>query len=203
MYKRQGLADTETRYRQRYVDLIMTERSREVFRTRSRIVRYLRDFLDALDFLEVETPMMQPIPGGAAARPFMTHHNALDQRMYLRIAPELYLKRLIVGGFERVYEINRNFRNEGLSTQHNPEFTMLELYWAYTDYLELMELLERLLLGLADSVLGGPLVRYQGRDYRLDQPFRRVSIEDALLEHNSELERARLRDCLLYTSRCV
>lgn len=197
-----GLADTETRYRQRYVDLIMTERSREVFRTRSRIVRYLRDFLDALDFLEVETPMMQPIPGGAAARPFMTHHNALDQRMYLRIAPELYLKRLIVGGFERVYEINRNFRNEGLSTQHNPEFTMLELYWAYTDYLELMELLERLLLGLADSVLGGPVVRYQGRDYRLDQPFRRVSIEDALLEHNSELERARLRDVAYLRAAC-
>jgi lysyl-tRNA synthetase class 2 len=197
-----GLADTETRYRQRYVDLIMTERSREVFRVRSRIVRYLRDFLDALDFLEVETPMMQPIPGGAAARPFVTHHNALDQRMYLRIAPELYLKRLIVGGFERVYEINRNFRNEGLSTQHNPEFTMLELYWAYTDYLELMELLERLLLGLADAVLGGRLVRYQGRDYRLDQPFRRISIEDALLEHNSELERGRLRDVAYLRAAC-
>jgi lysyl-tRNA synthetase class 2 len=197
-----GLADTETRYRQRYVDLIMTERSREVFRIRSRIVRYLRDFLDALDFLEVETPMMQPIPGGAAARPFMTHHNALDQKMFLRIAPELYLKRLIVGGFERVYEINRNFRNEGLSTQHNPEFTMLELYWAYTDYLELMELLERLLLGLADSLLGSRVVRYQGRDYRLDQPFRRVSIEDALLEHNSELERARLRDVAYLRAAC-
>jgi lysyl-tRNA synthetase, class II len=197
-----GLADTETRYRQRYVDLIMTERSREVFRIRSRIVRYLRDFLDALDFLEVETPMMQPIPGGAAARPFVTHHNALDQRMYLRIAPELYLKRLIVGGFERVYEINRNFRNEGLSTQHNPEFTMLELYWAYTDYLELMELLERLLLGLADSLLGSRVVRYQGRDYRLDQPFRRISIEDALLEHNSELERGRLRDVAYLRAAC-
>ena len=197
-----GLADTETRYRQRYVDLIMTERSREVFRIRSRIVRYLRDFLDALDFLEVETPMMQPIPGGAAARPFVTHHNALDQRMYLRIAPELYLKRLIVGGFERVYEINRNFRNEGLSTQHNPEFTMLELYWAYTDYLELMELLERLLLGLADSLLGSRVVRYQGRDYRLDQPFGRISIEDALLEHNSELERGRLRDVAYLRAAC-
>jgi lysyl-tRNA synthetase, class II len=188
-----GLADTETRYRQRYVDLIMTERSREVFRVRSRIVRYLRDFLDALDFLEVETPMMQPIPGGAAARPFITHHNALDQKMYLRIAPELYLKRLIVGGYERVYEINRNFRNEGLSTQHNPEFTMLELYWAYTDYLELMDLLERVLLGLADALLGTRVVPYQGRDYRLDQPFRRISIEDALLEYNAGLERAQLR----------
>ena len=197
-----GLADTETRYRQRYVDLIMTERSREVFRIRSRIVRYLRDFLDALDFLEVETPMMQPIPGGAAARPFVTHHNALDQKMFLRIAPELYLKRLIVGGFERVYEINRNFRNEGLSTQHNPEFTMLELYWAYTDYLELMELLQRLLLGLADALLGSHVVRYQGRDYRLDQPFRRISIEDALLEHNAELERARLREVAYLRAAC-
>src|SRR6185436_8737387 len=120
--------DTETRYRQRYVDLIVNEPSREVFKTRTRIIRYLRDFLDSLDFLEVETPMMQVIPGGAAAKPFITHHNSLDLDMYLRIAPELYLKRLVVGGFERVYEINRNFRNEGLSTQHNPEFTMLELY---------------------------------------------------------------------------
>ncbi len=128
-----GLADTETRYRQRYVDLIVNDAARETFRTRTSVVRYLRDFLDALGFLEVETPMMQPIPGGAVARPFVTHHNALGQDMYLRIAPELYLKRLVVGGFERVYEINRNFRNEGLSTQHNPEFTMLELYQAYAD----------------------------------------------------------------------
>src|SRR5215469_406033 len=148
-----GLADTETRYRRRYVDLVMSEASREVFRTRARIVRYLRDFLDALGFLEVETPMMQPIPGGATARPFRTHHNALDLDMYLRIAPELYLKRLVVGGFDRVYEINRNFRNEGLSTQHNPEFTMLELYWAYADYRDLMDLVERMLHGLADSQL--------------------------------------------------
>ena len=138
-----GLADTETRYRQRYVDLIVSEQSRNVFRARTRIIRYLRDFLDALDFLEVETPMMQPIPGGAAARPFKTHHNALDLDMYLRIAPELYLKRLVVGGFERVYEINRNFRNEGLSTQHNPEFTMLELYLAYADYRDLMDWIEK------------------------------------------------------------
>ncbi|HEV3179084.1 MAG TPA: amino acid--tRNA ligase-related protein, partial [Steroidobacteraceae bacterium] len=145
-----GLADTETRYRRRYVDLIMSEASRNVFRTRTRIVRYLRDFLDALDFIEVETPMMQPIPGGAAARPFRTHHNALDLDMYLRIAPELYLKRLIVGGLERVYEINRNFRNEGLSTQHNPEFTMLELYLAYADYRDLMEWVEKAIRGLAD-----------------------------------------------------
>ncbi len=162
-----GLADTETRYRQRYVDLVMSEPSRAVFRTRTQIVRYLRDALDALDFLEVETPMMQPIPGGAAARPFITHHNALDAKMYLRIAPELYLKRLIVGGLERVYEINRNFRNEGLSTQHNPEFTMLELYWAYSDHNELMQLIERLLHGLADSLLGTRVVNYQGRAYDL------------------------------------
>jgi lysyl-tRNA synthetase class 2 len=138
-----GLADTETRYRQRYVDLIVNERSREVFRARSKIVSYLRDFLDALDFLEVETPMMQVIPGGAAAKPFVTHHNALGVDMYLRIAPELYLKRLVVGGFERVYEINRNFRNEGLSTRHNPEFTMLELY-RLTDYRDLMDMVERI-----------------------------------------------------------
>jgi len=189
-----GVADTELRYRQRYVDLIMTERSREVFRTRTRILRYLRDFLDALDFLEVETPMMQPIPGGAAARPFVTHHNALDMDMFLRIAPELYLKRLIVGGFERVYEINRNFRNEGLSTQHNPEFTMLELYWAYTDYIELMDLIERLLHGLADGLFATRLLSYQGRDYDLSRPFRRLTIEAALLEQNPGLERARLRD---------
>ena len=189
-----GVADTELRYRQRYVDLIMTERSREVFRTRTHVLRYLRDFLDALDFLEVETPMMQPIPGGAAARPFVTHHNALDVDMYLRIAPELYLKRLIVGGFERVYEINRNFRNEGVSTQHNPEFTMLELYWAYTDYIELMDLIERLMHGLADALFASRRISYQGRDYDLAQPFKRITIEAALLEHNPGFEPARLRD---------
>src|ERR1700674_762727 len=197
-----GLADTETRYRRRYVDLIVSEASRNVFRTRARIVRYLRDFLDALDFLEVETPMMQPIPGGASARPFRTHHNALNLDMYLRVAPELYLKRLIVGGLERVYEINRNFRNEGLSTQHNPEFTMLELYWAYTDYQELMELIERLLHGLADSLLGSRRVSYQGREYDLAKPFRRVTVEQAILDHNSVLERAHLRDVPYLRAAC-
>ncbi len=198
-----GVADTELRYRQRYVDLIMTERSREVFRTRTRVLRYLRDFLDALDFLEVETPMMQPIPGGAAARPFVTHHNALDLDMYLRIAPELYLKRLIVGGFERVYEINRNFRNEGLSTQHNPEFTMLELYWAYTDYIELMDLIERLMHGLTDGLFASRRVRYQDRDYDLGQPFKRVTVEAALLERNPGLEAARLREVAYLHEACT
>jgi lysyl-tRNA synthetase class 2 len=197
-----GLADTETRYRQRYVDLVMNEPSRAVFRTRTRIVRYLRDALDALDFLEVETPMMHPIPGGAAARPFVTHHNALDLPMYLRIAPELYLKRLIVGGLERVYEINRNFRNEGLSTQHNPEFTMLELYWAYSDYAELMDLIERLLHGLVDALLGTRVVRYQGRDYDLGQPFRRVTVAELVLEFNPQLERSRLREVPYLRTAC-
>src|SRR5579871_732467 len=157
-----GLADTETRYRQRYVDLIMSEASRNVFRTRTRIVRYLRDFLDALDFLEVETPMMQPIPGGATARPFKTHHNSLDLDMYLRIAPELYLKRLIVGGIERVYEINRNFRNEGLSTQHNPEFTMLEFYQSYTDYRGMIDLSAELLEQVARDATGVTEIEYLG-----------------------------------------
>ncbi len=188
--------------RQRYVDLVMNESSRAVFRSRSAIVRYLRDALEALDFLEVETPMMQPIPGGAAARPFVTHHNALDQTMYLRIAPELYLKRLIVGGLERVFEINRNFRNEGLSTQHNPEFTMLELYWAYSDYQELMELIERLLRGLCDALLGTRVVRYQGRDYDLSQPFRRATVEELICEHNPELERSRLREVPYLRAAC-
>ena len=197
-----GLSDTETRYRQRYVDLLMSEASRALFRSRSRIIRYLRDALDALDFLEVETPMMQPIPGGAAARPFVTHHHALDQTMYLRIAPELYLKRLVVGGLERVYEINRNFRNEGLSTQHNPEFTMLELYWAYSDYRELMELVERLLRGLCDSLLGTRVLRYQGRDYDLGQPFRRVTVAELVAEHNPELDPARLRDLAYLRAHC-
>jgi lysyl-tRNA synthetase class 2 len=189
-----GLADTETRYRQRYVDLIVNEDSRRTFRQRTEIVRYLRNFLDAQGFLEVETPMLQAIPGGAAARPFVTHHNALDVDMYLRVAPELFLKRLVVGGFERVYEINRNFRNEGVSTQHNPEFTMLELYQAYADYRDLMELVERLLTGLADMVLGTRQVPYQGRTFDFSGPFRRVSIEDCLLAQNPGLDRSRLRD---------
>jgi lysyl-tRNA synthetase class 2 len=189
-----GLADTELRYRQRYVDLIMNAHSREVFRTRAQIVHYLRDFLDALDFLEVETPMMQPIPGGAVARPFKTHHNALDLDMYLRVAPELYLKRLIVGGFERVYEINRNFRNEGLSTQHNPEFTMLELYLAYADYRDLMGWVEKAIRGLADAVCGARQIEYQGRSYDLAAPFARVSVEQSLLAHNPGIDPLSLRD---------
>ena len=189
-----GLADTELRYRQRYVDLIVNETSRDVFRTRARIIRYLRDFLDALEFLEVETPMMQPIPGGAAARPFVTHHNALDLDMYLRIAPELYLKRLLVGGFERVYEINRNFRNEGLSTQHNPEFTMLELYLAYADYRDLMDWIEKALRGMSDALHGMRQIRYQGRDYDLGKAFRRVTLEQAIIENNPGIDPLSLRD---------
>jgi lysyl-tRNA synthetase, class II len=189
-----GIADVDMRYRQRYVDLIMTEASREVFRTRARIVRYLRDFLDALDFLEVETPMMQPIPGGAAARPFVTHYNALDIDTYLRIAPELYLKRLVVGGFERVYELNRVFRNEGLSTRHNPEFTMLELYLAYGDYRDLMDWAEKALRGMAHALKGGEAIEYQGRPYNLSAPFRRVTVEQAIIERNPELDPAMLRD---------
>jgi lysyl-tRNA synthetase class 2 len=189
-----GLSDTEARYRMRYVDLIVNPASRRVFESRTRIVRYLRDLLDAHGFMEVETPMMQPIPGGAAARPFVTRHNALDMDMYLRIAPELYLKRLVVGGFERVYEINRNFRNEGLSTRHNPEFTMLELYQAYADFRDLMDLVERMFTGLADTILGERRVNYQGTEISLDAPFRRVTIEALLQECNPGLDAARLRD---------
>jgi lysyl-tRNA synthetase class 2 len=189
-----GIADTEMRYRRRYVDLIMNEESRRVFETRSAIVRYLRAFLDTRGFLEVETPMLHPIPGGAAARPFKTHHNALDVGMYLRIAPELYLKRLTVGGFERVYEINRNFRNEGVSTQHNPEFTMLELYQAYADYTDLMELIEALFQGLADALIGSRKLIYQGTEFDLSKPFARMSIEDIILANNTDLDPMSLRD---------
>ena len=185
--KYHGLADQEMRYRQRYVDLIVNESSRQVFRTRSRIISYIRSFMDERGFMEVETPMMQPIPGGAAARPFVTHHNALDLTMYLRIAPELYLKRLTVGGFERVYEINRNFRNEGLSTRHNPEFTMLEYYWAYADYNDAMDLTERMLRGLTEEVLGSPLVTYQGQEYDFSKPFARMTVLEAILAHNPSL----------------
>ncbi len=189
-----GITDTETRYRRRYVDLIMNEESRRVFETRSAIVRYLRAFLDSRGFLEVETPMLHPIPGGAAARPFKTHHNALDVGMYLRIAPELYLKRLTVGGFERVYEINRNFRNEGVSTQHNPEFTMLELYQAYADYTDLMELIETLFQSLADTLLGSRKLVYQGTEFDLSKSFARMSIEDIILANNPDLDPMSLRD---------
>jgi lysyl-tRNA synthetase class 2 len=189
-----GLADLETRYRQRYVDLIVNEKSREVFRTRARIVAYIRAFMDSQDFLEVETPMMQTLAGGAVARPFVTHHNALDMQLYLRIAPELYLKRLIVGGLERVYEINRSFRNEGVSTQHNPEFTMLELYRAYADYGDLMEMLEALLTGMSQAILGDTVVRYQGEEIDLGRPFRRVTVEQAIAELNPDFEVVRIRD---------
>jgi lysyl-tRNA synthetase class 2 len=189
-----GIADTELRYRRRYVDLIVNEQSRRVFETRTAIVRYLRAFLDSRGFLEVETPMLHPIPGGAAARPFKTHHNALDVGMYLRIAPELYLKRLTVGGFERVYEINRNFRNEGVSTQHNPEFTMLELYQAYADYTDLMGLIEQLFQGLADTLLGSRKLQYQGTEFDLSKSFARMTIEDIILANNADLDPMSLRD---------
>jgi lysyl-tRNA synthetase, class II len=189
-----GIADTELRYRRRYVDLLMNEDSRRVFETRSAIVRYLRAFLDSRGFLEVETPMLHPIPGGAAARPFKTHHNALDAEMYLRIAPELYLKRLTVGGFERVYEINRNFRNEGVSTQHNPEFTMLELYQAYADYTDLMELIEALFQGLADTLIGSRKLSYQGSEFDLSKSFARLSIEEIIVANNPDLDPMSLRD---------
>jgi lysyl-tRNA synthetase class 2 len=189
-----GIADTEMRYRRRYVDLIVNEQSRRVFVMRSAIVHYLRAFLDARGFLEVETPMLHPIPGGAAARPFKTHHNALDVDMYLRIAPELYLKRLTVGGFERVYEINRNFRNEGVSTQHNPEFTMLELYQAYADYRDLMEMIETLFQGLADALAGTRKIDYQGTEIDLSKSFARMTIEEILLANNPDLDPMSLRD---------
>jgi len=189
-----GLADREIRYRQRYVDLIMNEDSRRVFRLRSELVAYIRAFLDAQDYLEVETPMLQTAPGGAIARPFTTHHNALDMQLYLRIAPELFLKRLIVGGFERVYEINRSFRNEGMSTQHNPEFTMLELYRAYADYEDLIEMVEAMLRGMSESLVGEPKVHYQGEDYDFSKPFKRMSVEDAIIEYNTTIDKGKLRD---------
>jgi lysyl-tRNA synthetase class 2 len=192
--KWKGLTDVDARFRQRYVDLIVNDDSRQVFRARNRIVQFLRNFLEALDFMEVETPMMQVIPGGAVARPFVTHHNALDVDMYLRIAPELYLKRLVVGGFERVYELNRNFRNEGLSTQHNPEFTMLELYQAYADYRDLMDMVERIFQGLADTVLGTRQVEYQGEVFDLEGSFRRITIEEMVLKYNAGFDPSRIRD---------
>jgi len=189
-----GMADVEQRYRQRYVDLIVTPESRRVFELRSKIVRHLRNFLDAKRFLEVETPMMHVIPGGATARPFVTHHNALDLDLYLRVAPELYLKRLTVGGFERVYEINRNFRNEGVSTRHNPEFTMLELYQAYATYNEIMDITEEMIRTAARDVVGRTALTWEGREIDVGPAFRRWKMEDAVLEHNPQIARADLRD---------
>ena len=183
-----GLTDTESRYRQRYIDLIMNEVTRSIFQTRTRIINYIRDFLNSRNFLEVETPMMQRIPGGATARPFSTFHNALDMQLFLRIAPELYLKRLVVGGFERVYEINRNFRNEGLSTRHNPEFTMLEFYEAYADYHDLMNLTEELLRGIARDVMGTTQVVYQDETYDFEKPFRRMTVKDSILHFNPDIK---------------
>lgn len=182
-----GIADQEIKYRQRYLDLIMSDHSRKTFLVRSKIVTYIRDFLVARQFLEVETPMMQAIPGGATARPFKTHHNALDMELFLRIAPELYLKRLIVGGFERVFEINRNFRNEGLSTRHNPEFTMLEFYQAYAEYHDLMDLTEEMVRGIALEVLGQTMITYQGEQYDFGKPFERMTVVESILHFNPDL----------------
>lgn len=189
-----GLSDQETRYRRRYLDLIMNEDSRDIFRKRSAIIAYIRAFLDAQDYLEVETPMMQTTAGGAIARPFTTHHNSLDMSLFLRVAPELNLKRLTVGGFERVYEINRNFRNEGVSTQHNPEFTMLELYRAYADYEELITMIEAMLKGMSQSILGTEQVDYQGERYDFGKPFERMTVEEVVLKFNPEFDSAKLRN---------
>jgi lysyl-tRNA synthetase class 2 len=189
-----GLTDQESRYRQRYLDLIMNECSRNTFRIRTQVVQFIRNYLNGRSFLEVETPMMQVIPGGATARPFITHHKALDMQLFLRIAPELYLKRLVVGGFERVYEINRNFRNEGLSTRHNPEFTMLEFYQAYADYHDLMDLTEDMLRSLTREVRGSTEVTYQGETYNFGKPFARMTVRGSILHFNPEISEADLDD---------
>jgi len=189
-----GLTDQEIRYRQRYLDLMMNENTRQIFRTRSRIIDYIRRFFIERDFLEVETPMMHVIPGGAVARPFATHHNALDMKLYLRVAPELFLKRLVVGGFERVFEINRNFRNEGISTRHNPEFTMLEFYQAYADYFDFMELTEDLTRGLARDVCDGEHVTYQGVSIDFSKPFARMTVKESILHFNSDITAEILED---------
>lgn len=176
-----GVTDQEIRYRQRYLDLIMNDESRAVFKTRSRVIARMREFFDGRGFLEVETPMMHSIPGGATARPFVTHHNALDLELYLRVAPELFLKRLVVGGFERVYEVNRNFRNEGLSTRHNPEFTMLEFYQAYADYKDLMALTDELLAALCTDVVGSPTISYQGLELDFSKPSAQMTMAESLV----------------------
>jgi lysyl-tRNA synthetase class 2 len=188
-----GLTDLEQRYRQRYVDLIVNDDVKATFEARAKIVSYIRNYFDTHGFIEVETPMMQPIASGAAARPFVTHHNALDLDLYMRIAPELYLKRLIVGGLSRVYEINRNFRNEGISTQHNPEFTMLEFYWAYADYNDLIALSEELLAGLVQQVRGTDTVTFRGNEIRFARPFARYSMKEAIA-HFGGIDAASLSD---------
>lgn len=182
-----GLSDQETRYRQRYVDLVMNQEVRKTFQLRSKIISYIRRFFEDRGFIDVETPMLQAIPGGATARPFETHHNALDMPMFMRIAPELFLKRLVVGGFEKVFEINRNFRNEGVSTRHNPEFTMLEFYQSYADYNDLMDITEALLHGLARDVIGKSEIEYQGEVYDYGSKFARLSVFDSILHFNPEL----------------
>ena len=182
--KHKGLTDTEQRYRQRYVDLMTNDETRHVFTLRSKVIAAIRHFFESRDFLEVETPMLQVIPGGATARPFVTHHNALDIDMYLRIAPELYLKRLVVGGFERVFEINRNFRNEGLSTRHNPEFTMLEFYWAYADYRDLIATTEALLREVAHNVCGKTVFTLEdGSQVDLEESFHTLTVKEAILKY--------------------
>ena len=189
-----GLADQETKYRQRYVDLIMSDESRFTFVARSRLIQSIRNYMTGHGFLEVETPMMHPIPGGAAAKPFVTHHNALDMEMFLRIAPELYLKRLVVGGFEKVFEVNRNFRNEGVSTRHNPEFTMMEFYEAYANYQSLMDFTEGLLRHSAREALGTEVFQYQGRELDLSKPFARLTIVEAIRRYHPGFSDAQLAD---------
>jgi lysyl-tRNA synthetase class 2 len=189
-----GLSDTEIRYRQRYVDLIMNQEVKQSFYLRSQIIKFIRDYFDTRGFVEVETPMMQVIPGGATARPFETFHNALNLPMFLRIAPELYLKRLVVGGVERVYEINRNFRNEGVSTRHNPEFTMLEFYQAYADYNDLMDITEDLLRQIATNLLGTTDVTSEGNTYDFGSPFARLSVFDSILHYNPEITAQQLSE---------
>ena len=189
-----GIADVEIKYRQRYLDLMMSDSSRETFRKRSQLIEEMRRFFNAHEFMEVETPMMHPIAGGAAARPFVTHHNTLDMTLFMRIAPELYLKRLVVGGFEKVFEINRNFRNEGISIKHNPEFTMLEFYQSYATYEDLMDLIEKLFQELGQKVCGSQTLQYQGTEIHLAGPWKRVTVEDAIIQYSDFKDRSQLRN---------